>query len=334
MSYKTPPPLHYGLNIIHTKIDGVRVENTTLNVYKGKTATIHLPRDECMTLLRKVFSSTSTIDDVARLHVRPNKESVLRVPIIGPQVIVIESHLSWTDEVAGDTKSDTLSDRSILVDVTRTHPDLIPPVSDLPPPEDMRDVDTAPHTVAGGVPVGVTVEASPVDGDGKGEESKKESRKSKAEKRAEAKRKADELEAHLRPPEPAVAKKDKEKKKPKKAATGERTLDRKVVVRDLVVGSGNPVRGGRMVSILYEGTLSDGTVFDANHNRRSPLRFRQGLGQVIKGLEIGIEGMRVGGERTVVCPSDTAYGKQRLDGIPPNSTLTFHVQLVEVRTSK
>ncbi|GMH89094.1 hypothetical protein TL16_g11354, partial [Triparma laevis f. inornata] len=87
---------------------------------------------------------------------------------------------------------------------------------------------------------------------------------------------------------------------------------------------------GRQLSITYIGALEDGTVFDKNKSKKNPLKFRLGLGEVIKGLEVGVKGMRVGGEREIVIPSEMGYGKKNVGNIPSESTLVFTVQLVGV----
>ena len=163
---------------------------------------------------------------------------------------------------------------------------------------------------------------------------------SKKQRRKLAKQKTKELEA-LRL---ASSKKDDTKKGPtttttttrpketqKKAVVKERRLPGGIFVKDLVLGEGSLVKPGRKVSILYEGSFPSGEVFDKNHNRKSPLTFRQGTGQVVKGLEKGLEGMRVGGMRRVTIPPQLAYGKKGSGNvIPPNATLVFVVDLVRV----
>jgi len=72
-------------------------------------------------------------------------------------------------------------------------------------------------------------------------------------------------------------------------------------------------------------------VFDKNHSKQHPLVFRQGTGEVIRGLERGLEGMKVGGERVINIPSKLGYGtKGAGDDIPPDSDLTFEVKLLKV----
>lgn len=111
--------------------------------------------------------------------------------------------------------------------------------------------------------------------------------------------------------------------------TKERRLPCGVLVKDLIIGMGPTVQLGRQVSILYEGAFPTGKVFDKNKNRNKPLTFRLGTGEVIRGLEKGLEGMKVGGEREITIPPELGYGKKGSSNVvPPNSTLVFSVQLV------
>lgn len=102
-------------------------------------------------------------------------------------------------------------------------------------------------------------------------------------------------------------------------------------IDDIIVGTGDMAKPGKQVSVHYTGTLEDGTQFDSSHNRGVPITFELGAGQVIKGWEQGIEGLCVGGKRTLTIPPDLgygAYGAGRL--IPPHATLIFEVELVDV----
>jgi FKBP-type peptidyl-prolyl cis-trans isomerase len=113
------------------------------------------------------------------------------------------------------------------------------------------------------------------------------------------------------------------------SVTKERRLPSGVYVKDIIVGNGAPVKLGRKVSILYEAAFPNGKVFDKSKNRNNPFTFRQGTGEVIKGLEKGLEGMKVGGEREITIPPEQGYGKAGSGNVvPPNSTLVFSVQLV------
>jgi FKBP-type peptidyl-prolyl cis-trans isomerase len=112
----------------------------------------------------------------------------------------------------------------------------------------------------------------------------------------------------------------------------ERHLPGGVAVKDIILGQGSLIKAGRKVKILYTGTLADsGQVFDKKRDRNAPLVFRAGTGQVVKGLERGIEGMRAGGEREITIPPELGYGAKGSGSvIPPNATLVFEVQLLSV----
>ena len=105
-----------------------------------------------------------------------------------------------------------------------------------------------------------------------------------------------------------------------------------VYIRDSQVGSGPVAERGTLVSVHYTGWLPDGTRFDSSRDRGEPLEVPLGAGQVIPGWEEGILGMRQGGRRLMVIPSDLAYGPSGAGGvIPPNANLVFDVELVGVR---
>ena len=101
--------------------------------------------------------------------------------------------------------------------------------------------------------------------------------------------------------------------------------------KDDVVGTGDVAAAGDSVTVNYVGALSDGKVFDASANHGQPFTFTLGAGQVIKGWDEGVAGMKVGGTRTLVIPASLGYGATGAGGvIPPNATLIFQVQLVSV----
>ncbi len=114
--------------------------------------------------------------------------------------------------------------------------------------------------------------------------------------------------------------------------TQQRRLEGGLLVRDIIIGSGTVAKSGKKVCIHYEGKLTDtDQVFDRNQSRSNPLSFRVGTGQVIKGLERGMEGMRVGGERVLTIPPSLAYGaKGSGNVIPKNASLTFTVKLISI----
>jgi FKBP-type peptidyl-prolyl cis-trans isomerase len=103
-------------------------------------------------------------------------------------------------------------------------------------------------------------------------------------------------------------------------------------VTDTVVGTGAEVRNGDTVSVLYSGSLDDGTVFDASSKHgNQPFSFTVGANQVIKGWDLGLVGMKTGGTRELVIPPELGYGDQGAGAaIPPNATLHFTVKLLSV----
>ena len=115
------------------------------------------------------------------------------------------------------------------------------------------------------------------------------------------------------------------------AAADRRGNLEKMVIDDIVIGTGEPVDTGATVVVHYAGRLQDGTEFDSSFNRNEPFTFTLGAGQVIQGWDEGIVGMKVGGERILVIPPDKAYGEQGIGPIPGGATLIFSVKLLEIR---
>jgi peptidylprolyl isomerase/FKBP-type peptidyl-prolyl cis-trans isomerase FkpA len=111
-----------------------------------------------------------------------------------------------------------------------------------------------------------------------------------------------------------------------------RKLPSGLYIQDTSFGAGPVAAPGSVVDVQYTGWLSDGTKFDSSLDAGQPISFRLGAGQVIRGWDEGIEGMRVGGKRRLLIPSDLAYGTRGAQGvIPPNANLIFDVELVGVR---
>jgi FKBP-type peptidyl-prolyl cis-trans isomerase FkpA len=104
-----------------------------------------------------------------------------------------------------------------------------------------------------------------------------------------------------------------------------------LIKEDLTVGSGAEAAEGKNVTVHYTGTLTDGTKFDSSVDRGQPFTFNLGSGEVIKGWDQGVAGMKVGGKRKLTIPAELGYGSQDKGSIPPNSILIFEVELLEVK---
>lgn len=106
-----------------------------------------------------------------------------------------------------------------------------------------------------------------------------------------------------------------------------------LLIEDVKISGGDVATKGKTVSVHYTGVLTNGTKFDSSLDRGQPIMFALGTGQVIKGWDQGVEGMKVGGKRKLTIPPDLAYGARGTPGgpIPPNSTLVFDVELVAVK---
>ena len=105
-----------------------------------------------------------------------------------------------------------------------------------------------------------------------------------------------------------------------------------LVIEDLVVGEGNEAQDYNKVVVNYTGTLEDGSIFDSSLKPGgTPFTFTLGVGSVIKGWDLGVKGMKVGGKRKLTIPSDLGYGDNGAGNvIPPGATLIFEVELLEV----
>ena len=112
-----------------------------------------------------------------------------------------------------------------------------------------------------------------------------------------------------------------------------------LIRQDQNVGTGAEAQSGRVVTVHYTGWLYDtaradhkGAKFDSSRDRNEPFSFNLGAGEVIRGWDEGVAGMKVGGRRMLTIPSDMGYGARGAGGvIPPNATLLFDVELLDVR---
>ena len=105
-----------------------------------------------------------------------------------------------------------------------------------------------------------------------------------------------------------------------------------LVIQDQSLGSGREVKSGDTISIHYTGTLENGKVFDSSRTRGQPFETKIGVGQLIKGWDMGIPGMKVGGKRKLTIPYDLAYGENGIPGtIPGKATLIFDVELMGIK---
>jgi FKBP-type peptidyl-prolyl cis-trans isomerase FkpA len=114
------------------------------------------------------------------------------------------------------------------------------------------------------------------------------------------------------------------------SSLNEQGLVSKLVVDDVVVGSGEEAQAGDTVTVHYVGTLQNGQQFDNSNTRGEPFTFTLGENNVIAGWEQGIVGMKIGGERILVIPPEMGYGAKNVGPIPGNATLVFAVELLAI----
>ncbi len=109
-------------------------------------------------------------------------------------------------------------------------------------------------------------------------------------------------------------------------------MEPQLQIQDLTVGTGTQAKTGDIITVNYVGTFTDGKKFDSSYDKNQPFSFKLGAGQVIKGWDQGLIGMKVGGKRTLTIPGALAYGEKGFPGfIPPNATLVFEVELLNVQ---
>lgn len=110
------------------------------------------------------------------------------------------------------------------------------------------------------------------------------------------------------------------------------TTETGLMYEDLIIGTGkSPLKGDKVV-VHYTGKLENGSIFDSSVDRNEPFKFPLGMGRVIKGWDEGISSMNIGGKRILTIPSHLAYGERGAgDRIPPNATLIFEVELLDIK---
>ena len=104
-------------------------------------------------------------------------------------------------------------------------------------------------------------------------------------------------------------------------------------IEDIVVGTGKAAERGALITTHYRGWLDDGREFDSSHKNNAPFQCVLSKKKLIQGWVLGLQGMKVGGTRKLWVPAQLAYGERQMgDKIPPNSNLTFEIELLEVLT--
>ncbi|MBE7213997.1 FKBP-type peptidyl-prolyl cis-trans isomerase [Shewanella benthica] len=110
-------------------------------------------------------------------------------------------------------------------------------------------------------------------------------------------------------------------------------MNSELQVTDIKIGDGKELVKGALITTQYEGFLQDGTKFDSSYDKGKAFQCVIGTGRVIKGWDIGLMGMKVGGKRKLEVPAHLAYGERQIGSmIPANSDLSFEIELLEVLT--
>jgi FKBP-type peptidyl-prolyl cis-trans isomerase FkpA len=133
-------------------------------------------------------------------------------------------------------------------------------------------------------------------------------------------------------PAPAAANQEGKPMEPSKDTAGKEVVTSTgLKYVEQKIGTGAEAKAGDVVEVHYTGWLLDGTKFDSSHDRNRPFRFKLGAGQVIKGWDQGVAGMKAGGKRKLTIPPELGYGRQGAgELIPPGATLVFEVELLNI----
>ena len=130
----------------------------------------------------------------------------------------------------------------------------------------------------------------------------------------------------------SCTKKDNKSAESQAALTQQQQNITELKIEDLVVGEGAVAEKGQTVEVHYVGTFLDGKKFDSSIDRNQTFPFKLGAGQVIKGWDQGVAGMKVGGKRRLTIPAELAYGARGAGSvIPPNTPLLFEVSLINIK---
>lgn len=135
--------------------------------------------------------------------------------------------------------------------------------------------------------------------------------------------------AQISQPEPM----DESKKKDDEKISTSQPIAEGIKKEDIILGKGVGVKDGDALTVDYIGALTDGRKFDSSYDRNEPFTFTLGAGQVIRGWDLGIQGMKLGGKRKLTIPPSLAYGEIAPPGsiIGPNETLIFEVSLLSIK---